>query len=101
MVVNYIGKYKLKKLQEVELDYLRRRSRKSNLDRVSNEEIRRIMQAEETVLDRIEARKLRWFGLVMRMPEERWPAIIHLRIPSQEGIEDDLGGHGGAASQRQ
>jgi hypothetical protein len=71
------------------------------LERVSSEEIMRIMQAEETVLDRIEARKLRWFGLVMRMPEERWPTIIHLRIPSQEGIGDDLGGHGGAASQRQ
>jgi hypothetical protein len=41
----------------------------------------RIMQAEETVLDRMEARKPRWFGYVMRMPEERWPAIIHLWIP--------------------
>jgi hypothetical protein len=35
----------------------------------------------ETVLDRIEARKLRWFGHVMRMPEERWTAIIHSWIP--------------------
>jgi hypothetical protein len=51
------------------------------LERVPNEEIRRIMQTEETVLDRIEAIKLRWFGHVMRMPEERWPAIIHSRIP--------------------
>jgi hypothetical protein len=40
------------------------------LERVPNEEIRRITQAEETVLDRIEARKLRWFGHVMRMLEE-------------------------------
>jgi hypothetical protein len=51
------------------------------LGRVPNEEIRRTTQAEETVLDRIEARKLRWFGHVMRMPEERWPAIIHSWIP--------------------
>jgi hypothetical protein len=29
------------------------------LERVPNEEIRRIMQAKETVLDRIDARKLR------------------------------------------
>jgi hypothetical protein len=50
---------------------------------VPNEEIRRIMQAEETVLDRIEARKRRWFGRVMRMPEERWPAIIHSWIPPE------------------
>jgi hypothetical protein len=49
------------------------------LERVPNEEIRRIMQAEETVLDRIEARKLKWH--VMRMSEERWPAIIHSWIP--------------------
>jgi hypothetical protein len=35
------------------------------------------MRAEETVLDRIEARKLRWFGHVMRMPEERWPAMVY------------------------
>jgi hypothetical protein len=39
------------------------------------------MRAEETVLDRIEARKLRWFGHVMRMPEERWPVIVHSWIP--------------------
>jgi hypothetical protein len=51
------------------------------LERFPSEEIRRIMQAEETVFDRIEARKLRWFGHVMRMPEERWPAIIHSWIP--------------------
>jgi hypothetical protein len=41
------------------------------------------MQAEETVLDRTEARKLRWFGHLMRMPEDRWPAIIHSCIPPE------------------
>jgi hypothetical protein len=38
------------------------------------------MQAEETVSDRIEARILRWFGHVMRILEEKWPAIIHTWI---------------------
>jgi hypothetical protein len=33
------------------------------LERVPDEEIRRIMQAEETVLDRIEARKLDGLGM--------------------------------------
>jgi hypothetical protein len=51
------------------------------LERVPNEEIRRIMQAEQRVLDRIEARELRWIGHVMRMPEDRWPAIIHSWFP--------------------
>jgi hypothetical protein len=75
MAVNYGWKIKAKnKLQAVEL---RRSARKSKLDRVPNDEIMRIMQAEETVLDRTEAIKLRWFGHVMRMPEERCPAIIH------------------------
>jgi hypothetical protein len=52
------------------------------LEAVPSEEVRRIMRAEDTVLDTIEARKLRWFGHVMRMPEDRWPAIIHSWIPS-------------------
>jgi hypothetical protein len=76
------NKSKKKKLHAVEMDYLRCSARKSKLEGVPNKEIRRIMQAEETVLDRIEARKLRWFGHVMRMPEERWPAIIHSWILS-------------------
>jgi hypothetical protein len=82
MAVNYGWKIKSQKdkLQAVEMDYLQRSSRKSKLERVSNEEIWRIMQAEETVLDRIEARKLRWFEHVKRMPEERWPATNHSRI---------------------
>jgi hypothetical protein len=63
------------------MEYVRRSARKSKLERVPSEEIRRIMQAEEIVLDRIEARKLRWFGHVMRLPEERWPATIHSWIP--------------------
>jgi hypothetical protein len=64
------------------MDYLRRNVRKSKLETVPSKEIRIIMQAEETVLDRIEARNLIWFGHVMRTPEERWPAIIHSWIPS-------------------
>jgi hypothetical protein len=64
------------------MDYLRRSAWKSKSERVPSEEIRIIMQAEETVLDRIETTKLRWFGHVLRVPEERWPAIIHSWIPA-------------------
>jgi hypothetical protein len=64
------------------MKYLRSSVRKSKFKTVPNKEIRKVMQAEETVLDRIEIRILRWFGHVVRMPEERWPAIIHSWIPS-------------------
>jgi hypothetical protein len=59
------------KLQAVEMDYLRRSARKSKLERVRDEEIKLKMQAGETVLGRIEIRNLKWFGYVVRMPEER------------------------------
>jgi hypothetical protein len=39
------------------------------------------MQAEETVLDRIEIRKLKWYGHLMRMSQDRWQVKIHARIP--------------------
>jgi hypothetical protein len=39
-------------------------------------------EPEETVLDRIEIRKLKWFGHLMRMPKERWPAKTHTWIPA-------------------
>jgi hypothetical protein len=82
MAENYVCKIKVKnKLYAIEIGYLRRSARKSKLERVPNEETRKIMQAEEMILDRIEARKLRWFGYVIRMPEEGWPAVIHSWIP--------------------
>jgi hypothetical protein len=59
------------------MDYLRRSAKKSKLERFLNQEIRKIMKAEETVLDRIEIRKLRWFGHLMKMPEEKWLARIY------------------------
>jgi hypothetical protein len=59
MALNYGWKIKVKKknkVQAVKMEYLRCSARKSKLERMPNEEYRRIMQAEETVLDRIEAR---------------------------------------------
>jgi hypothetical protein len=51
-------KTKKDKLQVVEMDYLRRSARKSKLERVHKEETRQIMQSDETVLGRIEIKKL-------------------------------------------
>jgi hypothetical protein len=47
------------KLQVVEMDYLLRSARKSKLERVHKEETRKIMQSDETVLGRIEIKKLK------------------------------------------
>lgn len=46
----------------VEMDYLRRSAVISRRKRRRNEEIRNIMSATATVLDRIEKRGLKWFG---------------------------------------
>jgi hypothetical protein len=62
------NKSKRNKLQAVEMDYLQRSAIKSKRERFPSEEIRKIMQTEETILDRTDARKLRWFKRVMRMP---------------------------------
>jgi Reverse transcriptase (RNA-dependent DNA polymerase) len=65
-----------RRIQAVEMDYLRRSAGISRLERRTNEEVRHIMNATETINDRIEKRSLKWFGHVMRMPEERWPKKI-------------------------
>jgi hypothetical protein len=53
MPTTYVSDYC--RLFNDEMSYLRRSARKSKLERFPSEEIRRIMQAEETVLDRRKA----------------------------------------------
>lgn len=55
------------------MDYLRRSSRVSRRERITNEEIRNRMSATETVTHRIEKRSLKWFGHLLRMEDGRWP----------------------------
>lgn len=82
-VVN--AKYK-QKLLAVEMDYLRRSAGISKLQRIRNHEIRRRMGAEENVIDRIEKRKLKWFGHLMRMQQQRWPKRLFQWTPAGRGI---------------
>lgn len=65
-----------RKINTVEMDYLRRSAGISKRDHITNEEIRNKMKAQETVLDRIELGSLKWFGHLMRMEESRWPSRI-------------------------
>lgn len=70
-----------RRLNAVEMDYLRRSARTSRLQHVTNEVIRDRLHARESVLDRIEIRSLRWFGHLMRMPEHRWPRRMFEWVP--------------------
>jgi hypothetical protein len=66
-----------KRLQVVEMDFLRRSGRVSRLEHISNQEIRTRMNAEESIIDRIKNKGLSWFGHVLRMEEERWPKQLY------------------------
>ena len=67
-----------KKLESTEMDGLRRSMRVSRLQHIRNDFIRAEMEAERTVVNRIEERILQWYGHVQRMEEERWPRrVIH------------------------
>mgnify|MGYP005985278163 FL=1 len=57
------------------------RQRVTHLQRIPNEEIRYRMKANETVLERIERRELKWFGHLTRMPDDRWPKRLFKWVP--------------------
>ena len=64
------------KLLSTEMDYWRRAARKSRMDKVRNQRIREIMKVDKNILEVIEERKLRWFGHITRMGEDRIPKMI-------------------------
>jgi hypothetical protein len=66
-----------RRINAVEMDYLRRSARVSRLEHMNNEEIRKRMDAEESAIERIQKRGLNWFGHVLRMGNERWPQQMY------------------------
>ena len=70
-----------KRIRAVEMDYLRRSAGRSRLERIRNEQIRLKMSAQETVIERIEKKSLRWFGHLLRMNDERLPKQIFIWKP--------------------
>lgn len=68
-----MGAEEKRRINTVEMDYLRRSARKSRIERVRNVDIRRIMEAEQTLVERVEVKGLKWFGHVLRMNNDRWP----------------------------
>ena len=55
---------------------IRRGARISRLEKRRNEDIRSVMNMEESGNERIENRQLQWYGHVRRMDEKRWPNIL-------------------------
>lgn len=72
-----------KTIETVEMDFLRRACKISRLEHIPNEDIRRQTGRVCTSMDRVETRKLVWYGHVMRMPEERWPKRALTYIPNK------------------
>ena len=58
------------------MDYLRRASRVSRLERVRNDVIRERTNRKETVIEVIKRKQLSWYGHLMRMSEERIPVSV-------------------------
>lgn len=73
-----------RKIEAVEMDAIRRSMRISRKERVRNDEIRRRMGVEGTVVQDIERQQLRWYGHVQRMPEERIPKQTLIWIPAEK-----------------
>lgn len=72
-----------RKILATEMDSLRRSMRISRIQHIRNDYVRMEMDAEETVIDRLEARTLKWYGHVKRM-EERWPNnVINWTTPGR------------------
>ena len=71
------------RLNAVEMDFLRRSCRVSRIEHIRNEEIRRRMNQQESVVETIESRQLLWYGHVKRMSEARWPKFIMEWTPQE------------------
>lgn len=68
-----ISKKNEKKLKAMEMDFWRRSCGLTLLDKVKNEEIKRKAEVSINIMDTIEVKRLKWYGHIQRMGEERWP----------------------------
>ena len=73
-----------KRVEDAEMDALRRSSRISRKDRIRNVTIRQQIGLEETIIKGIEQNQLTWYGHVQRMEEERLTKIALKWMPKQK-----------------
>ena len=73
-----------RKIQTAEMSWLRRMIGISRLQRIRNEVIRKRLGQEITLVHRIQERRLKWFGHVSRMSQEKIPYVaLHTKIHGQ------------------
>lgn len=83
-----MGAYMKRRELAVQMNYLLKSAGIRWLKKRTHSEMRQIMKANDTVLDRVERQGLRWFGHALRTPEDRWPKKILLvdsSWPQKEG----------------
>jgi hypothetical protein len=75
----------INKILSTEMDVLRRSARKSRMERIKNEHIKKIMgvKGKPDIIDIIEKKRLQWYGHVKRMAEERIPKLVMEWIPEE------------------
>ena len=73
-----------RRLLVAEMGWLRRIKGRSRRERIRNEKTREELGAEETIVEKIRKRRLRWFGHVERMEGKRLPlAALHGHIEGE------------------
>lgn len=72
-----------RKLLTTEMDFLRRSARVSRTEHVRNEEVRRRVKRETTIMEEIRRKQLIWYGHVNRMSEDRLPKKVMEWIPRE------------------
>lgn len=78
-----LNKRERDRLLALEMDFWRRSSGISKLEHVRNERIRDIMGVKRNIIDKIETKRLLWYGHLERMEEFRWPKLIWKWIPPE------------------
>ena len=76
----FLKREEQRKLLALEMDYLRSTSVQIT-KKIPNTTIRSKMQAEQSILDRMQRRQLKWYGHLLRMEDSRWPKKIYQWTP--------------------
>lgn len=77
----------ISKLQSCEMKFLRSAVQKTRKDRIRNDCIRRDMQVNVTMEERLRIARLKWFGHVQRMPETRIPRqYLERKVPGKRPV---------------